>query len=428
MITSAFAYAISRFTGQNYAAFSARINGKDIPVRVGCGDRKVVEFVNDVSGVIHGNTDATMSCDESSDDSSIPTNIVIAPVSAAADLETDLLLTYADTNKRTQLTIRSSEKYSRAFTERFLDVVLAIIDSMGRVDKLSEIEYTSKKDIKILNELNKTDNRLLFTNIMETFKKNVATNPDNVLVTYLGCEYSFGKSDRITDGMANALRMAGVHANDTVAILVPRSEWYLLSIIAVLKIGGTYVPIDDSHPLERIRYILSDSCSKTVITSRSEYDRMFNEAGLDSECRFVFVEDIAEDGESFKCNDSGPDDIFTILYTSGTTGNPKGTLITHGNVLSHLSSYVRDYGVNEKDVYSSYISYGFDATITGLILPLVTGCSVDIVPNDVRFDLNLLNTNHNDKHSKETVRNLATYYIKTVRDVIDRSKLAKEQQ
>ena len=183
---------------------------------------------------------------------------------------------------------------------------------------------------------------------------------------------------------------------DRVAVLVPRSEWYLLCALAILKAGAAYVPIETNYPDERISYMLEDSSAKAVLVTEET-------AGTIKALTSVPAIDCTiRTDSSFEDVPIGQDDPAMVLYTSGTTGNPKGAVITRRAVINVAEWYAKYTGMTSEDVYSMYTAYTFDMHTLAFYPFLICGAMLDIVPEDIRLDLHSLNDHFVKVHATHT--------------------------
>lgn len=175
----------------------------------------------------------------------------------------------------------------------------------------------------MMEEANGRTVPLRYTDTVRLFRAQCSALGPKPLLTYLDRTYSYDDVDRISDSIANALSENGVSAGDSVGIMVPRSEWYLLCALGVLKTGAAYVPVDVTYPDERAGYMLSDSCAKAVLVTPATMERA---SGL-AECPAIDCTSVQE--YYFAPVAIPPGSTAAVMYTSGTTGKPKGTRITH---------------------------------------------------------------------------------------------------
>src|ERR1700750_994343 len=204
--------------------------------------------------------------------------------------------------------------------------------------------------------------------LVQLFEEQVERTPENIAVENL----AYRELNALSNQLAGYLRVKyAVKANDLIGLKLSRSPWMIASILAVLKSGGGYVPIDPLYPQERIDYMTSDSGCVVVI----------DEAELES---FLIEQNNYSKTNPERVNESG--DIAYVIYTSGTTGKPKGTLITHNNVsrLFFTDKPLFDFG--PQDVWTFFHSYCFDFSVWEMYGALLYGGRLVIVPTTTARD------------------------------------------
>ncbi|WP_295615979.1 AMP-binding protein [uncultured Methanobrevibacter sp.] len=193
---------------------------------------------------------------------------------------------------------------------------------------------------------------------MDSFNDNLKKYPKNKLVSFKDRNYSYSQGAFIADKIAKMLNDQGIGVQDSVAFLTERSEWYVFNILSILSVGAIYVPLDFNLPDERIEFILEDTGSKVLIVTDETYERAKN---LSGKAIILNASDILKEniGEASHLN-SICGNVACVLYTSGTTGTPKGINITRKSILNVCDWYVDKYGLNNGDVYGLFSSIGFD--------------------------------------------------------------------
>jgi amino acid adenylation domain-containing protein len=171
---------------------------------------------------------------------------------------------------------------------------------------------------------------------------------------------TFEHMDRLTEALALKLRRQGVGPSSLAAVLVERSLEMVVAIVAILRAGGAYLPIDPSYPHERIDYILKDSQCKWLLTTAGL------ETGIDTNAEIIYIEETPEETGPLELVNR-PDDPAYVIYTSGSTGRPKGTLVEHRSVINVLTGHQRLYPLEEGDTFLLKTNYTFDVSVTELL-------------------------------------------------------------
>jgi amino acid adenylation domain-containing protein/non-ribosomal peptide synthase protein (TIGR01720 family) len=210
--------------------------------------------------------------------------------------------------------------------------------------------------------------------VHEAISSQARANGDRTAVLWGSTAISHRELECSANGLAWRLRSLGVVVECCVGIALGRSPSLLIAVLAVLKAGAAYVPIDSTNPRERIRSILEDAGVRLVIAEPGELEWLA--AGK------VRVEcvDPRESAESAPPSDSDPDSLAYVIYTSGSTGRPKGVMVSHRSIVNYVAFSVERYGLqNTAGVVPLHSSMGFDATATSLLAPLIGGSCVELL-------------------------------------------------
>ncbi|MCZ8381755.1 amino acid adenylation domain-containing protein, partial [Mycobacterium sp. CPCC 205372] len=213
--------------------------------------------------------------------------------------------------------------------------------------------------------------------VPELFAAQVARTPDASALTCRGRSWSYRELDEASNRLARLLIGYSAHPGRSVALLFDRSAEAITAIVAVLKTGAAYVPIDPGHPDARIGFVLEDAAAVAVVTTAALRRR------LDGyEIAVVEFDDPRVEAQpSTAVPFPTPDDIAYLIYTSGTTGVPKGVAVTHGNVTQLMGSVTAD--LPRAGVWTQWHSYAFDVSVWDIWAPLLGGGRVLVVPEDV---------------------------------------------
>ncbi|MCZ8380110.1 AMP-binding protein, partial [Mycobacterium sp. CPCC 205372] len=210
------------------------------------------------------------------------------------------------------------------------------------------------------------------------FAEQVVRSPGAVAVTFEGRSWTYGELDEASNRLAHLLADQGAGPGELVAVLSSRSAVAVVAILAVLKTGAAYLPIDAAHPDARIGFVLGDARPVVAVTTAAQRPRLA-EFGLP----IVDVEDprIA-DQPATPLTPPDPEDVAYVIYTSGTTGRPKGVAIPHANVidlLDVLGAVVDGPG----QVWTQCHSLAFDYSVWELWGALLRGGRLVVVPESV---------------------------------------------
>jgi amino acid adenylation domain-containing protein/non-ribosomal peptide synthase protein (TIGR01720 family) len=217
------------------------------------------------------------------------------------------------------------------------------------------------------------------TNIVELFAKAAETYPKRIAVKFQDQKLTYHELDQRSSRLADFLRQQGVGAEVRVGIFLERSEALIVSLLAVLKAGGTYVPLDPAYPAERLSFILEDSGISLLLT---EAALLFSVPTTDRQVITLEVIESALDelGTGSFAENILPSQGAYIIYTSGSTGKPKGCVVTHDNVTRLMRSTESWFGFNQNDVWTLFHSFAFDFSVWEIWGALLYGGKLVVVP------------------------------------------------
>ena len=212
----------------------------------------------------------------------------------------------------------------------------------------------------------------LFEHAAESYSNNIAVISSNTELTY-----------QTLNALANCLARVlveerGVGRGDMVCVALDRSIDLIIAVLAVLKSGAAYVPIDPTFPAERITHVMDDAGPKLVITSDSTLAAL--SSWKDVCLSFNEVRDEMEESDSsnLTTRDVRAEDLMYVIYTSGSTGRPNGVEVSHGALCNLLLSMQREPGCSPGDRLLAVTTVSFDVSIVDLLLPLVSGATAVI--------------------------------------------------
>jgi amino acid adenylation domain-containing protein len=219
--------------------------------------------------------------------------------------------------------------------------------------------------------------------IISLFQHAAKSFPDACALKVDDKEFTFKELDTMSGQLSRVLRDSyNVKKEDLIVLHTTRSEWMIVSMLATLKAGAAYVPVDPEYPSSRIQYIIQDSESTLVLTDEQLSE---NTRTLVSEIEVLNVSEVEYSGDQF-VDDISSEQLAYIIYTSGTTGQPKGVLIEHRNVNRLLFNENNLFDFNESDRWSLFHSYCFDFSVWEIYGALLNGGTLVMVPKTTAQD------------------------------------------
>ncbi len=262
---------------------------------------------------------------------------------------------------------------------RLLDHFSALLKAL--MDKpqipLEQIKYLSDLEEKtIIETFNQTD--CVYPNnetVAGLFEKQVDLTPDKIALEFESKKFNYKELNNISNQLAIYLRNNyNIQAEDLIGIQLERSEWLIISILAILKSGGAYVPIDPEYPKERIDYLITNSGCKLVID-------------------LAFLSEFLKFSDHYSPlnlpNVNSSNDLVYVIYTSGSTGQPKGVMVEQRNVIRLVKS-VNYVSLEGKERLLSTGAISFDATTFEYWSMLLNGGTLVLCSQNTLLDFKLL--------------------------------------
>ncbi|PKM51732.1 MAG: hypothetical protein CVV02_05575 [Firmicutes bacterium HGW-Firmicutes-7] len=216
--------------------------------------------------------------------------------------------------------------------------------------------------------------------IHELFEERVIQVPGEIAIRCRDKSISYSELNKKANQLARRLRIDGVGKDCIVGIMANRSIECIIGMLAVLKAGGAYLPIDPKYPDERLKLILEDSEADILLTQKE----------IKSVDYFNGIKIYLDEPINYEHNDENLDlinysnDLAYVIYTSGSTGKPKGAMIEHKGVVNYIWWAMKQYGSENKTAltFPLYSSISFDLTVTSIFVPLLSGNSIEVYDED----------------------------------------------
>lgn len=278
-------------------------------------------------------------------------------------------------------------RYSDAYVADMAGAYANIARQLMGCERLADIELVDEAQRAVLDGFNDTEVPYDQTQtVVSLFSSAAAAYPDNVAAICEDDQLTYRELDELTDRLAAHAQNQGLGRGDVVSVLVERGPWMPVAALGASKAGCAYQPLDPSYPPERLNFMIDDAQTKLLVTTEelrpliTDYD---GNVLIVRDPRDLPVAESPADAPS----PAEPSDLFILLYTSGTTGVPKGVRLTHRNLVCFINWYTRYFSLGPARRVGAYASFGFDACMMDLYPALSCGAAVVIVPEEMRLDL-----------------------------------------
>jgi amino acid adenylation domain-containing protein len=212
--------------------------------------------------------------------------------------------------------------------------------------------------------------------------------PDKIAIRHGLKIFTYKNVNEISTQLSLFLKDKKINQGDIVGVAMDRSPELVIVLLAIIKAGATYLPIDSNFPVDRINYMLKDADAKVLVTSKSFREK--HQPATD----MIFIEDAWEQYTKYDTRTAEPeiaaDSLAYILYTSGSTGNPKGVQVKHSGLLNLLLSVQQEPGMDHNDIILATTTISFDIAELEVFLPLISGAQLVIADADAVKDGRLL--------------------------------------
>jgi len=311
--------------------------------------------------------------------------------------------------ERIQLSLRyNTHRFAEAAITRLLGHLETVLTSVvaSPEQSLSEVTLLTQSERESFNNISQGEKcEIPFDCVHQQFEQRAAISPDAIAITFsAGIEktaiektgesssssatkiLSYQQLNQRANKIAHALVLRGVKKGARIGLCLNRSIDIVASLLGILKTGASYIPLDPSHPTQRLNYIIEDAAIDLLLTT-TDAAKSLGLAGslstfyLNQETSLINT----QSSENLAVSVS-PDDIVYVLYTSGSTGKPKGVPIRHSSLTNFLGSMEKSPGISEKDTLLAVTTLGFDIAALEIFLPLVTGSQLVVTTHDVSLD------------------------------------------
>ncbi len=271
---------------------------------------------------------------------------------------------------------------------------LTLLESMvaNPKSRISQLHLISEREhLQLIYDWNKTasnsnhnDNQCVY----ELFEQTVSKQSDSIAIYHAENSLTYAELNAKANQLAHHLINKGIKPDDLVGICLERSFEMFISILAVLKAGGAYLPLDPSYPQERLLYMLDDSGASILIT-REDLLNVLPLHNTNIVCVDRDNNIIKEQPDSNVTPETTPKNLAYIIYTSGSTGKPKGVMVSHQNLVHSTLARIEYYD-NRIERFLLLSSFAFDSSVAGIFWTLCDGGQLHLPEQGVEKDLTLV--------------------------------------
>ncbi|MBK8552375.1 MAG: amino acid adenylation domain-containing protein [Ignavibacteria bacterium] len=301
------------------------------------------------------------------------------------------------------------EEYVKGIISRFENVLLQFIENDE--SRLKDIEILTKSEKqKLLTEFNVSNVKYpQDKSIVDLFEEQVMKTPDADAVVFEGKTLTYRQLNERSNNLAHYLRSKGVKEDTMVPLYIERGLDMMTGLMGILKAGAAYVPVDTDLPSERISFILQDTSAKIIVSSKQSSSILRSITDIET-----IEPDSSDSPVELQSSDNlktslTPNNLAYVVYTSGSTGNPKGVMIEHKNLVDYANGLESKTQINNCRSFALVSTIATDLGNTVIYSSLLSGGALHIFSKDTTSDVEKLH-NYFDEHSIECVKIVPSHW------------------
>ncbi|HEU4775728.1 MAG TPA: amino acid adenylation domain-containing protein, partial [Telluria sp.] len=319
--------------------------------------------------------------------------LTLAPVSAPrATTQFDLSLSLAEYGETIEASFEYSiDLYERATIDRLAGHFVTLLGAMVADEQqaLSRLPLLSESQTQaIVAGFNQTEADFeQGLGLHELFEAQVQCDGAAIALVFGDERLSYAELNRRANQVAHYLQGCGVKPDDRVALCLERGVELVVALLGVLKAGAAYVPLDSAYPIERLAYMIGDSAPVVLITGQSMAASLAGSAAtmlvMDEPAACELLARQVEHDPEWAAGFSHAANMAYVLYTSGSTGLPKGVMVEHRNVVNLVQHHASLCRLTRADRVLQFASFGFDNSIAEVFPALASGARIVLRPADL---------------------------------------------
>ncbi|REJ44215.1 MAG: amino acid adenylation domain-containing protein [Microcystis flos-aquae TF09] len=280
----------------------------------------------------------------------------------------------------------NTDLFDRSTIERLTGNFITLLEALvvNPQQPIFQLPLLTEVEAKeLLEEWNATEKAYSFHQcIHQLFEEQAARTPAAVAVVFEGQELTYQDLNIQANQLAHYLQSLGVNSEVLVGIYLERSLLVIVGLLAVLKAGGAYIPLDPDYPQQRLTYMAEDAQISLLLTQESLLDSLPAE-----DVGVIVLDKLAEiltvQSPENPLSEVVPENLLCLLYTSGSTGKPKGVMLTHAALVNHSWGISEVFGLTESDRVLQFASFGFDVAAEEIFPTWLKGGTVVLRPGQM---------------------------------------------
>ncbi|MDJ0548257.1 MAG: amino acid adenylation domain-containing protein, partial [Microcystis sp. M49637_WE12] len=280
----------------------------------------------------------------------------------------------------------NTDLFDRSTIERLTGNFITLLEALvvNPQQPIFQLPLLTEVEAKeLLKDWNATEKAYPFHQcIHQLFEEQAARTPAAVAVVFEGQELTYQELNIQANQLAHYLQSLGVNSEVLVGIYLERSLLVIVGLLAVLKAGGAYIPLDPDYPQQRLTYMAEDAQISLLLTQESLLDSLPAE-----DVGVIVLDKLAEiltvQSPENPLSEVVPENLLCLLYTSGSTGKPKGVMLTHAALVNHSWGISEVFGLTESDRVLQFASFGFDVAAEEIFPTWLKGGTVVLRPGQM---------------------------------------------